>query len=70
MLGLDTIGFPKRNLITLSEEILVQKFTSATPQVQLPFVHGIQRVECITSTLEFPIKSNTYPTIIQQILSM
>lgn len=49
---------------------LVQKFTSATPQVQLAFVQGIQRPEYITPTLYFPIKSNKCPTTVQQIISM
>ena len=38
MLGLHTTNFPQQNIITLSEEILVQKFTSSTPQVQLSFI--------------------------------
>ena len=41
MIGLHTKGFPKQNMITLSKEILVEKFTSASPQVQLAFVHRI-----------------------------
>lgn len=65
MLGLHTTGFPEQNVITLSEENLVQKFTSATPQVQLAFVQGIQSLEYITSTLEFAIIVNTCPTTIQ-----
>ena len=43
MLGLHTTNFPKQNIITLFEEILVQKFTASTPQVQLSFIQGIQR---------------------------
>ena len=70
MLGIHTVGFPEQNVITLLEEILVQKLTSSSPQVQLAFVQGIQRPEYITSTLEFPIKVDTFPTTIQQILSM
>ena len=70
MLGLHIVGFPEQNVITLLEEILVQKFTYASPQVQLDFVQGIQRPKYITSTLEFPIKVDTCPTTIQQILSM
>ena len=69
MLGLHTTSFPEKNVITLSEEILVQKFTSSSPQVQLAFVQGIQRPEYITSTLEFPIKLDTCPTTIQHIFS-
>lgn len=42
--------FPEQNVITLSEEILGQKFTFATPQVQLSFVQGIQRLEYVTPT--------------------
>ena len=70
MLGLHTTGFLDQNLITLSKEILVQKFTSATPQVQLSFVQAIQRAKYVTPILEFPIKAYTCPTIVQQILSM
>ena len=70
MLGLHIVGFPEKNVITLSEEILVQKFTSATPQIQLDFVQGIQRLKYITSVLEFPIKVDTCHTTIQQILLM
>ena len=70
MMGLYIIGFPEQNIVTLFEEILVQKFTSTTPQVQLSFVQAIQRVEYVTPTLEFPIKANTCATTIQQILSM
>lgn len=70
MLGLHTTNFSEKNIITLLEEILVHKFTSTSPQVQLSFVQGIQRPEYTISTLEFPIKSDTYPTTIQQILSM
>lgn len=43
MIGLHTANFPEKNIITLSEEILVQKFTSSSPQVQFSFVQGIQR---------------------------
>lgn len=35
MLGLHTTNFLEQNIVTLSEEILVQKFTSLTPQFQL-----------------------------------
>ena len=64
MLGLHTTGFLDQNLITLSKEILVQKFTSATPQVQLSFVQAIQRAKYVTPILEFPIKAYTCPTIV------
>ena len=70
MLGLHTTNFPDQNIVTLTEEIPVQKFTSLTPQVQLSFVQGIQRPEYIISTLEFPVKADTFPTPIQQIISM
>ena len=70
MLGLHITGFPEKNVIALSEEILVQKFTSASSQLQLSFVQSIQRAEYVTQTLEFPIKEDTYPTTIQRILSM
>ena len=70
MLGLHITGFREQNVVTLSEEILVEKFNSATPEVQLSFVQAIQRVEYVTPTLEFPIKADTCPTTIQQILSM
>ena len=70
MLGLHTTRFSDQNVVTLSEEILVQRFTSATPQVQLSFVQGIQGPEYVNPTLEFPIKFDTCPTTYQQILSM
>ena len=70
MLGLHITGFPEQNVITLSKEILVQKFTSTSSQLQLAFVQSIQRAEYVTPTLEFPIKADTYPTTIRQILSM
>ena len=69
-MGLHIIGFPDQNVVTLSEEILLQKFTLSTPQVQLSFVQAIKRIEYVTPTLEFPIKADTCPTTIQQILSM
>ena len=70
MLGLHTTNFPDRNTVTFTEEILVQNFMSLAPQVQLSFFQGIQRPEYILSTLDFPVKANTFPTPIQQILSM
>ena len=36
MLGLHTTNFPEQNIITLSEEILVQKFTSLPPKFNYP----------------------------------
>ena len=38
MLDLPIIGFPEQNVVTFFEEILVQKFTSASTQLQLSFV--------------------------------
>ena len=61
MLGLHITGFPNQNVVTLSKEILVQKFTSATPQVQLSFVQAIQRAKYVTPILEFPIKADACP---------
>ena len=43
---------------------------SLTPQVQLSFFQGIQRPEYILPTFDFLVKANTFPTPIQQILSM
>ena len=70
MLGLHTTGFLEKNVITLCEDILVQNFTLVPPQLQLSFVQSIQRLEYVTPTLEFPIKADTFPTTIKQILSM
>ena len=70
MLGLHMTWFLEKNVITLFEEILVHKFTSASSQLQLSFVQSIQRPEYVTPTLEFPIKEDTYPATIQQILFM
>ena len=50
--------------------MLVQNFTSLTPEVQLSFFQGIQRPEYILPTFDFLVKANTFPTPIQQILSM
>ena len=63
-------GFFEQNIVTLSEDVLVQKFISTPPQVQLSFVQSIQRAKYITSDLEFSIKANMCHTTIQQILSM
>ena len=65
MFGLHITTFPEKNVITLSEDILVQKFTSVSPQLQLSFVQSIQRPKYVTPTLEFPMKVDTYPTTIQ-----
>ena len=70
MLGLSESGFLEQNIVTLSEDVLVQKFISTPPHLQLYFVQSIQRIEYITSDLEFPIKANTYHMTIQQIFSM
>ena len=70
MLGLNGSRFLEQNIITLSEDVLVQKFVSTPPQVQLSFIQSIQRAEYITTDLEFPIKAYTCHTTIQQILSM
>ena len=51
MVCLHTTRFSKQNMITVSQEILVQNFTSATPQVQLAFIQGIQRPRYVTPTL-------------------
>ena len=65
MLGLNGSGFLEQNIITLSEDVLMQKFISTPPHLQLSFVQSIQRVEYITSDLEFPIKADTCHTTIQ-----
>ena len=70
MLGLNGLGFLEQNIITLSKDVLVQKFISTPPQVKLFFVQSIQRAEYITLDLEFPIKVDTCHSTIQQILSM
>jgi hypothetical protein len=38
MLGLVDSGFLEQNVVTLSEDVLVQKFISTPTQVQLAFV--------------------------------
>lgn len=70
MLGLNGPGFLEKNIVTLSKDVLVQKFISIPPHLQLSFFQSIQRTEYITSYLEFPIKVDTCHTTIQQILSM
>lgn len=70
MLGLNGSGFLEQNIITLIEDVLVQKFNSTLPHLQLSFVQSIQRTEYINSDLEFPIKADTCHTTFQQILSM
>ena len=70
MLGLHSTNFPSQNTITLSEDVLVQKFTSLSPQHQLSFVQGIQGPEYILSALNFPLKDDLFQTPIQLILSM
>ena len=70
MLGLHSTNFPYQNTITLSEDVLVQKFTFLSPQHQLSFVQGIQRPEYILSALNFPLKVDSFQTPIQLILSM
>ena len=70
MLGLNGSGFLEQNIVTLFEDVLVQKFISTPPQVQLSFIQSIQRAEYITLDLEFSIKAYTCHTTIQQILSM
>ena len=54
MLSLNGSGFLKKNIITLSEDVLVQKFVSTPSQVQLSFTQSIQRAKYITLNLEFP----------------
>lgn len=71
MLFLRESGFLEQNIVTLSEDVLVQKFISTPPHLQLSFFfQSIQITEYITSDLEFPIKVDTCHTTIQQILSM
>ena len=55
-LGLQDTNLIERNSATLSEEILVQKFSSYTPSEQLDFVQSLQRPDYVLSTLTFPIK--------------
>lgn len=69
-LGLHATNFPKRNTVTLNEEVLVQKFSARTPQEQLTFIQSIQRPKYVLPTLNFPIKADTFPSTIQCILSM
>ena len=47
MLGLHSTNFPEINTVPLSEETLVQKFTSLSPQEQFSFVHSIQKPESL-----------------------
>lgn len=70
MMGLHSTNFPSMNTITLSEDVLVQKFTSLSPQQHISFIQGIQRPEYILSALNFPFKSYLFQTLVQLILSM
>ena len=70
MLGLNGLGVLDQNIVTLSEDVLVQKFISTPPHLQLSFVQSFQRTEYITVELEFPIRADTCHTTIQHILSM
>ena len=70
MLGLYSSGCLEKNVITFSEEVIVLKFTSTSSQLQLSFIQSIQRIKYVIPNLEFPIKVDTCPTTIQQILSM
>ena len=63
-------GVLDQNIVTLPEDVLVQKFISTPLHLQLSFVQSFQRVEYITAELEFPIRADTCHTTIQQILSM
>ena len=70
MFGLHSTNFPSQNTITLSEDVLIEKFTSLSPQHQLSFVQGIQRPEYILYDFNFPLKVDSFQTPIQLILSM
>lgn len=70
MLGLHSTSFQEQNTVTLSEETLVQKFTSLSPQDQFTFVHSIQKPKILLQVLNYPLKSDLFQTPIQLILSM
>lgn len=63
-----TQAFSQLIILTLLEEILVQKFTSLPPQDQLSFVQGIQRLKYLFSAINFPLKVGLFQTPIQLIL--
>ena len=69
-LGLQDANLNERNIVALSEQILVHKFSSYSPSKQLDFVQSLQRPDYILSTLNFPIKSYTCHATVINILSM
>lgn len=70
MLGLNGSRVLDQNIVTLSKDVLAQKFIFTPSHLQLSFVQSFQRTEYITTKLEFPIREDTFHTTIQQILSM
>ena len=70
MLGLNGLGVLDQNIVTLSEDVLVQKFISTPLHLKLSFVQSLQRAEYIIVELEFPLRVDTCHTTIQHILSM
>ena len=70
MLGLDFVGFPQQNTVELSEETLIQKFTSLPPQGQLTFVNSIQNPENHFQVLNYPLQTESFQKPIQLIMSM
>jgi hypothetical protein len=70
MLGLNSTNFLENNTAPLSEETLVQKFTSLSSQEQFSFVNNIQRLEHLLHVMNSPLKDELFQTPIQLILSM
>ena len=70
MLGLHSTGFPQQNKVGLSEETLIWRFTSYSPEDQLTFVNSIQKPQNPIQVLSFPLQSETFQNSVQLIMSM
>ena len=54
----------------MSEETLIQKFTSLSSQEQFSFFHSIQKLEDLLQVMNFTLKAELFQTPIQLIMSM
>ena len=70
MLGLASTNFPLQNTIELSEEVLVQKFRSLSPQDQLSFINNVLKPENFIQALNYPLKAESFQALVQLIMSM
>ena len=57
MLGLNSTNFSEKNVISLSEEIMIQKFTSLSSQEQLAFFHIIHKPKELLQVMKFPLRA-------------